>query len=92
MTIVERRAREACDQQNSWPPICEAKLAGTVCELLFNDMAGNFDADPRRYFVDHDGNRYRIDPRTPYRDGSVPIHVDWNRCPGPSFITARAGT
>ncbi|MHA6645391.1 hypothetical protein [Mesorhizobium sp. A623] len=40
----------------------EAKPDGTVGELLFNDMAGNFNVDAYRYFLDHDGDWYRIDP------------------------------
>ena len=65
MTIAERRAREIYDRQNPWRPMCEAKPDGTVCELLFNDMVGCFDADPGRYFLDHDGRWYRIDPPRP---------------------------
>jgi hypothetical protein len=62
MTIAERKAREAYDRENPWRPMSEAKPDGTVCELLFNDMAGNFNAEVYRYFLDHDGNWYRIDP------------------------------
>lgn len=66
MTIAERRAREAYDRVNPWRPMKEAQPDGTVCELLFNDMVGCFDADPGRYFLDHDGRWYRIDPPTPF--------------------------
>lgn len=52
MTIAERRDREAYDQLNPWRPIGEAKADGTVCELLFNDMVGGFDAERFRYFLD----------------------------------------
>ena len=65
MTIAERREREAHDRENPWRPMCEAKPDGTVCELLFNDMVGSFTADPFRYFLDHDGRWYRIDPPEP---------------------------
>ncbi len=62
MTIAERKAREAYDRKNPWQPMTEAKPDGTVCELLFNDMVGCFEADPGRYFLDHDGRWYRIEP------------------------------
>lgn len=53
----------------------EAKPDGTVCELLFNDMVGYFDADALRYFLDHDGNWYRIDP--PSRVLHSPFRINW---------------
>lgn len=62
MTIAERRARKEYDLQNPWRPMCEAKADGTVCELLFCDLVGNFDADHRRYFLDADGAWFQIDP------------------------------
>ena len=62
MTIAERKAREEYDRANPWRPIRQAKPDGTVCELLFNDMVGSFDADAYRYFLEHDGRWYRIDP------------------------------
>ena len=62
MNVDERRAREAYDHQNPWRPMSEAKPDGTVCELLFNDMVGYFDTDAFRFFLDHDGNWYRVDP------------------------------
>jgi hypothetical protein len=62
MTIAERKAREAYDQLNPWRPMSEAKPDGTVCDLLFCDLVGSYDADPRRYFLDTGGNWYRIDP------------------------------
>lgn len=65
MTIAERKAREAYDRMNPWWPMNEVKPDGTVCELLFNDMVGCFDADPGRYFLDHDGRWYRIEPPGP---------------------------
>lgn len=46
MTIAERKAREAYDRENPWRPMSEAKPDGTVCELLFCDLVGSFDADP----------------------------------------------
>ncbi len=71
MTIAERKAREAYDRANPWRAMPEAKADGTVCELLFNDMVGCFDADPGRYFLD-DGHWYRIDP--PGRCAFTPIN------------------
>ena len=62
MTIAERKEREAYDRMNPWRPMPDAKPDGTVCELLFSDMVGCFDADPRRYFLEHDGRWYRVDP------------------------------
>jgi hypothetical protein len=47
--------------------MCEAKPDGTVYERLFDDMDGNVDADPRRYFLDHDGNRCPDRPARPIR-------------------------
>lgn len=75
MTIAERRAREEYDQLNPWRPICEAKPDGTVCELLFCDLVGNFDAEAHRYFLDHDGCWYRIDP--PGRVAPWPSPMNW---------------
>lgn len=72
MTIAERRAREEYDRVNPWRPMCEARPDGTVCDLLFSDMVGCFDADPGRYFLDHDGDWYRIDP--PGRCHFTPIN------------------
>lgn len=62
MTIAERKAREAYDRENPWRPMDDAQPDGTVCELLLNDMVGCFEADAGRYFLDHDGRWYRIDP------------------------------
>ena len=62
MTIAERRAREAYDRENPWRPMCDARPDGTVCELLFCDLVGSFDADHRRYFLDPDGRWYQVDP------------------------------
>jgi hypothetical protein len=62
MTIAERKAREAYDRLNPWRPMKEAKPDGTICELLFSDMVGSFDADQRRYFLDTSGDWFRIDP------------------------------
>ena len=75
MTIAERKAREAYDRENPWRPMVEAKPGGTVCELLFNDMVGNFNADAYRYFLDHGGDWYRIDP--PARVYPWPSPMNW---------------
>ncbi|MFU0504027.1 hypothetical protein [Pseudaminobacter sp. NGMCC 1.201702] len=72
MTIAERKAREAYDRENPWRPMAEAAPDGTVCELLFNDMVGSFDAGPNRYFLDLDGDWYRIDP--PERVYTAPMN------------------
>ncbi|MBN9079651.1 MAG: hypothetical protein BGN87_18370 [Rhizobiales bacterium 65-79] len=72
MTIAERKAREAYDLTNPWRPMCEAKPDGTVCELMFADLVGNYEADVFRYFLDHDGNWVRIDP--PGRIYSAPMN------------------
>lgn len=65
MNISERLAREAYDRLNPWRPMSDAKPDGTVCELQFNDMVGAFETDRLRYFLDHDGRWYRIDPPSP---------------------------
>lgn len=31
--------------------MCDAKSNGTICELLFCDLVGNYDVDPRRYSI-----------------------------------------
>jgi len=63
MTIAERRAREAYDRVNPWRPMNEARADGTICELLFSDMVGSFDAEQRRhYFLGVAGDWYSIDP------------------------------
>ncbi len=72
MTIAERRAREAYDRENPWRPMCDAKPDGTVCELLFCNLVGSFDADHRRYFLDLDGRWYQVDP--PERVNAVPMN------------------
>jgi hypothetical protein len=72
MTIAERKAREAYDRENPWRPMCDARPDGTICELMFTDMVGNFDADHHRYFLDHDGAWYRIEP--PARVYSLPMN------------------
>lgn len=48
-TIAERKARLAYDRANPWTPVSQAVIDGTVCELLFNDIAGNFDGGNRRF-------------------------------------------
>ncbi len=62
MTIAERKSREEYDRVNPWRPMNEAKADGTICELLFSDMVGNFDADPHRYFLGSSGDWYCVDP------------------------------
>lgn len=62
MTIAERKAREEYDRLNPWRPMREAKADGTICELLFSDMTGCFDAEQPRYFLDASGCWYGIDP------------------------------
>jgi hypothetical protein len=62
MTIAERKAREAYDLANPWRAMGEANPDGTVCELLFSDLVGTFEADAFRYFLGDDGCWFRIDP------------------------------
>ncbi|WP_439618332.1 hypothetical protein [Shinella sp.] len=62
MTIAERKAKEAYDRVNPWRSMQEAKADGTICELLFSDMVGCFDAEQHRYFLDNSGDWYCIDP------------------------------
>lgn len=69
MTIAERKAREARDRENPWRSLSSAKADGTICELRFNDMAGDFPVD-HHYFLDSDGEWYRISP---------PEKVSWPR-------------
>ena len=62
MTIAERKAREAYGRVNPWRPMKDAKPDGTICELLFSDMVGSFDAGRGRYFLDASGDWFCIDP------------------------------
>ncbi|MBZ9693916.1 hypothetical protein [Mesorhizobium sp. CO1-1-9] len=63
MTIAERQAREAYDRENPWRPMNTAVRGdGLICELLFNDLAGEFLKETSQYFLDHDGTWYRLDP------------------------------
>lgn len=73
MTIDERRAREEYDRLNPWRPMVEAKPDGTVCELLFNDMAGYFPDDAGRYFLTDGGQWHKISP-TPGFVFAVPMN------------------
>lgn len=61
MTIAERKAREARDRENPWRPLSTARADGTICELRFNDMMGDYPVD-HQYFLDSDGHWYRINP------------------------------
>lgn len=85
MTIAERKAREAYDHENPSRPITEAKRDGTICELLFNYMAGNFDAEAYRYLLDPGCDWYRIDP--PARVYPWPSPMNWR----PAFAKNHAG-
>ncbi|MER9252510.1 hypothetical protein NKI59_11955 [Mesorhizobium sp. M0598] len=62
MTIAERKAREQMDRENPWRPMNTAKPDGLICELLFNDLAGEFATDGSQYFLDSDRVWFRIDP------------------------------
>jgi len=63
VTIAERKAREAYDRVNKWRPMVEAKVDGTICELLFSDLVGSFDAEQRRhFFLDASGDWFCVDP------------------------------
>ena len=62
MTIAERKAREAYDRENPWRPMRDAKADGTLCELLFYDMVGSFEADASHYFVTAAGDWYCVSP------------------------------
>ncbi|TIU80482.1 MAG: hypothetical protein E5W13_03105 [Mesorhizobium sp.] len=63
MTIAERQAREAYDRENPWRPMNTAVIGdGLICELLFNDMVGDYNSPGYQYFLDNDGHWYRLDP------------------------------
>jgi hypothetical protein len=64
MTIAERKAREAYDRENPWRPMKDARPDGTLCELLFQDMVGSYDADDTQYFITASGDWYRLNPPT----------------------------
>lgn len=73
MTITERKAREATTAKTLGADV--RGQTGRHCELLFNDLAGNYDANAYRYFLDHDGDWYRIDP--PARVYPMPSPMNW---------------
>lgn len=75
MTIAERQAREAHDRENPWRPMSTAPRDGTICELLFNDMAGEFSGDGQRFFQDSYGDWWRIDP--PREVNLRPAPINW---------------
>ncbi|MDW9537142.1 hypothetical protein GOB07_13835 [Sinorhizobium meliloti] len=62
MTIAERKAREAHDRENPWRPMSEARPGRTLCDLLFNDLAGYHSPEGVYYFLDEDGSWYRTVP------------------------------
>jgi hypothetical protein len=61
MTIAERKARQAHDRENPWRPMSEKPPVGLICDLLFNDMVGDFPAEDLRFFLGSDGEWHRID-------------------------------
>jgi len=79
MTIRERQEREAHDRENPWRPMNTApRGTGLICDLLFNDMAGQFATEDLQFFRDADGRWYQIEPAKPVY--SVPIN--WR----PSYV------
>jgi hypothetical protein len=74
MTIAERKERERIDRENPWRPMKDARPDGTICELLFNDMVGDFPT-ALHYFLDADGSWYRIDP--PEQVSPWPYPMNW---------------
>lgn len=77
MTIAERQAREAHDKENPWRPMNTARADGTICNLLFNDMAGDYPIEEHRYFLDGDGHWYRIDPPCRINAFGHPPPINW---------------
>ncbi len=61
MTIAERKARETHDRENPWRPMSEKPPVGLICDLLFDDMVGQFSTESVRFFFDDDGRWYRAD-------------------------------
>lgn len=80
MTIAERQAREAHDRENPWRPMNTVRRDYTICDLLFNDMAGDYPVEERQYFLDADGTWYQLDP--PQRIWRKPIN--WR----PAYVKA----
>ncbi|TIP80115.1 MAG: hypothetical protein E5X63_32455 [Mesorhizobium sp.] len=77
MTIAERQAREAYDRENPWRPMNTAVRGdGLICELLFADLVGDYDTPAFQFFLDSDGDWYRLDPpeRLP---GYQPMPINW---------------
>lgn len=50
-TIAQRKARLAYDRENPWTPVSHAVIDGTVCELQFSDLVGNFNGGDRRFVL-----------------------------------------
>ena len=76
MTIAERQAREAYDRENPWRPMNTAVRGdGLICELLFNDMMGDYGAPCLQFFLDNDGRWFRLDP--PSESYMFPQPMNW---------------
>lgn len=50
-TIAERKARLEYDRLHPWQPISQAEIDGSVCELQFCDMVGNFSGGELRFVL-----------------------------------------
>jgi hypothetical protein len=83
MTIAERKAREAHDRENPWRPMGERPPVGLICNLLFNDMLGDFAADGLRFFLGGDGEWHRMDAGGAW---CMPKPINWR--PAYCFLTA----
>lgn len=51
-TVDERRAQREYDRRNPWRPIADAKADGTVADLQFSGMGGEYSTAPVFYFLD----------------------------------------
>ncbi len=80
MTIKERQQREAHDRENPWRPMDTApRGSGLVCDLLFDDMVGQFGTEGLQFFLDAKGHWYQIDPP---RRVSYAQPINWR----PSYV------
>jgi hypothetical protein len=80
MTIKERQLREAHDKENPWRPIATPpRGTGLICDLLFNDMVGDFATDGLQFFLDASGDWYQLEPS---RRVCTPTPMNWR----PSYV------